>query len=193
MRALDRQRTAWLAAHVLPHEPELRGWLARHRVRGLEVDDVIQETYAILSGLAEVGHITQPRAYLYTTAQSVLLQHVRRARIVSIETVAEIERLDISSDELSPERHAIAGQELRRIGQALATLPDKCRQVFVMRKVEGLSQREIALQLGISENTVEKHVVKGLKLLMVMLGRPPAAGSRTSKVVGDDVLNKQAR
>lgn len=132
---------------------------------------MIQETYAILAGLGEVAHIANPRAYLFTAAQSVLLQQVRRARIVSIESVAEIERLDITQDERSPERHAIAGQELRRIGEALSALPDKCRQVFLLRKVDGLSQREIAARLGISENTVEKHIVKGLRLLMARMGR----------------------
>ncbi|CAG2098326.1 RNA polymerase sigma factor [Xanthomonas arboricola] len=174
MPAIESQRAAWLATQVLPHEPALRRWLRKHAPGNVDCDDVIQETYAILAGLGEVGHIANPRAYLFTAAQSVLLQQVRRARIVSIESVAEIERLDITQDERSPERHAIAGQELRRIGEALAALPDKCRQVFLLRKVDGLSQREIAARLGISENTVEKHIVKGLRLLMARMGRTPA-------------------
>ncbi|MBB3761651.1 RNA polymerase sigma factor [Xanthomonas arboricola] len=174
MPAIDSQRAAWLATQVLPHEPALRRWLRKHAPGNVDCDDVIQETYAILAGLGEVGHIANPRAYLFTAAQSVLLQQVRRARIVSIESVAEIERLDITQDERSPERHAIAGQELRRIGEALAALPDKCRQVFLLRKVDGLSQREIAARLGISEDTVEKHIVKGLRLLMARMGRTPA-------------------
>ncbi|GAE55086.1 hypothetical protein XPR_1721, partial [Xanthomonas arboricola pv. pruni MAFF 301420] len=177
MPAIDSQRAAWLATQVLPHEPALRRWLRKHAPGNVDCDDVIQETYAILAGLGEVGHIANPRAYLFTAAQSVLLQQVRRARIVSIESVAEIERLDITQDERSPERHAIAGQELRRIGEALAALPDKCRQVFLLRKVDGLSQREIAARLGISENTVEKHIVKGLRLLMARMGRTPAPAS----------------
>ncbi|MBB4597792.1 RNA polymerase sigma factor [Xanthomonas arboricola] len=182
MPAIDSQRAAWLATQVLPHEPALRRWLRKHAPGNVDCDDVIQETYAILAGLGEVGHIANPRAYLFTAAQSVLLQQVRRARIVSIESVAEIERLDITQDERSPERHAIAGQELRRIGEALAALPDKCRQVFLLRKVDGLSQREIAARLGISENTVEKHIVKGLRLLMARMGRTPAPAPTASQV-----------
>ncbi|NJC49842.1 UNVERIFIED_ORG: RNA polymerase sigma-70 factor (ECF subfamily) [Xanthomonas campestris] len=181
MPAIDSQRAAWLATQVLPHEPALRRWLRKHAPGNVDCDDVIQETYAILAGLGEVGHIANPRAYLFTAAQSVLLQQVRRARIVSIESVAEIERLDITQDERSPERHAIAGQELRRIGEALAALPDKCRQVFLLRKVDGLSQREIAARLGISENTVEKHIVKGLRLLMARMGRTPSPAQTASQ------------
>src|SRR3546814_7806676 len=113
-----------------------------------------------------VAHIREPRAYLFTTARSVVLQHGRRSRIVAIEAVAEIDRLDIEHDERSPDRHAMAGQELRRIGALIAALPAKCREAFVLRKVQGLSQREIAGRMRISENTVEKHVGKGLRLLM---------------------------
>src|SRR3546814_8845974 len=88
----------------------------------------------------------------------MVLQHVRRSRIVAIEAVAEIDRLDIEHDERSPDRHAMSGQELRRIGALIAALPAKCREAFVLRKVQGLSQREIAGRMRISENTVEKHV-----------------------------------
>lgn len=165
-RDIDRTQPGWLLQSVLQLEPELRGWLLRHLMQGLEVDDVIQETYAILSGLQDTTHIQQPRAYVYATVRSLLQQHLRRGRVVSFENVAEIERLDLPHDERSPERHAIADQELRMIGASIAALPPRCREVFVMRKVEGLSQREIATRMGISENTVEKHIVKGLRLIM---------------------------
>src|SRR3546814_12183153 len=104
--------------------------------------------------LPGVAHIREPRAYLFTTARSVVLQHVRRSRIVAIEAVAEIDRLDIEHDERSPDRHAMAGQELRRIGALIAALPAKCREAFVLRKVQGLSQRAIAGRMRISANTV---------------------------------------
>lgn len=165
MRGFTQQRAQWLAQHVLPHEPALRAWL-RGRVRELaDVDDVVQESYALLAGLDSTAHIQDPRSYLFTTAKSVILQGLRRARVVSIETVGEIERLDLRDEALSPERHASAVQELRRISQHIARLPDKCGEAFTLRKVQGLGQREIAARMGISENTVEKHIGKALRLL----------------------------
>lgn len=169
--ACSDERARWLAGQILPHEPALRAWLSRRLGAGMDVDDVIQESYAVLVELRDVAHIRDSRAYLFTTARSVVLQQVRRSRIVPIEAVAEIDRLSIDHDERSPDRHAAANQELRRISGMIATLPGKCRQAFVLRKVEGLSQREIAKRMGISENTVEKHVGKGLRLLMQALAR----------------------
>ena len=158
-------RALWLARHILPHEPALRRWLRRLAAPQVEVDDVVQETYALLAALEAVDHIRDPRAYFYTAARSVLLQQVRRARIVPIDSMAEIDALRIQQG--SPtETAASEHQQLARLAQLIAGLPGKCRQAFVLRKVHGYSQREIAERMGISENTVEKHIGKGLRLLM---------------------------
>lgn len=190
MKTVDRQRALWLADQVLPHEPALRAWLGARPVVRLEVDDIVQETYAVLAALDDVAHVRNPRAYMFTVARSVLLQHVRRARIVSIETMSEIDRLPTQREERSPDRHAAAHQELRRIGVLIAALPAKCRQAFVLRKVNGLSQREVARRMGISENTVEKHVGKGLRLLMDALGN--GGGRRRTEAAAEIDENGKA-
>ncbi len=169
--ALAAERSLWLAEHVLPCEPTLRAWLQRRLPVHQDVDDVIQETYAILAALADVSHVPQPRAYVYSVAQSVVLQQLRRAQVVSIEAVAEIERVAASGEEACPERTASSRQELARIGALIDSLPDKCRQAFVLRRVEGYSQREIAQRMQISENTVEKHICKGIRVLMDSMKR----------------------
>lgn len=179
--ACSDERARWLAARVLPHEPALRAWLSRRLGAGLEADDVVQEAYAVLVGLDDVSHVRDPRAYFFATARSVVLQHVRRSRIVAIEAVAEIDRLDIDHDERSPDQHALAGEELRRIATLIAALPARCREAFTLRKVQGLSQREIAARMKVSENTVEKHVGKGLRLLMRSLGGDRGAAGNAGK------------
>ncbi|WP_293712493.1 MULTISPECIES: RNA polymerase sigma factor [unclassified Stenotrophomonas] len=169
--ALARDRAGWLAEHVLPCEPGLRDWLRRRLSLRQDVDDVVQETYAILAAMADVSHIQQPRAYVYSVAHSVVLQQLRRAQVVSIEAVAEIDRVAIVGDEVSPERLASSRQELARIGALIDGLPEKCREAFVLRRVEGYSQREIAQRMQISENTVEKHICKGIRVLMDSMKR----------------------
>ncbi len=166
MSPVSQERAIWLAQQVLPHEPALRAWLRRRTTTGLDVDDIVQEAYAILAGLPSVQAIRNPRAYLFTVARSVVLQYIRHSRVVSIDLVAEIDRWSIDEGDNEPERMAGEHQQLRRLAQLLAALPDKCRQAFVLRKVHGLNQQEIAATMKISENTVEKHIGKGLRLLM---------------------------
>jgi RNA polymerase sigma-70 factor (ECF subfamily) len=169
--AQAKERALWLAEHVLPCEPALRNWLQRRLSVRQDADDVVQETYAILAAMADVSHVRQPRAYVYSVAQSVVLQQLRRAQVVSIEAVAEIDHVAICGDEVCPERTASSRQELARIGALIDGLPDKCREAFVLRRVEGYSQREIAQRMQISENTVEKHICKGIRVLMEAMKR----------------------
>jgi RNA polymerase sigma factor (sigma-70 family) len=170
-----QSRTAWLCQHILPHEPALRAWLRRRRIDGLEIDDVVQETYAVLSALPAVGHITSPRAYAFQTAQSLVLRHLRRARIVRIDAIGDVESLTSALDEPSPEQQTAARQEWRRVCALIDALPTKCREAFILRKVEGLSQRAIAQRMGVSESTVEKHIGRALRTLMAALKEPQPA------------------
>src|SRR2546430_11771164 len=59
----------------------------------------------------------------------------------------------------------------RRLAEAIDLLPPKCREAVWMRRVDDLSQREVAMRLGITQKTVEKHVMKGMKLLATLLFR----------------------
>ncbi|MGV8941234.1 MAG: RNA polymerase sigma factor [Lysobacter sp.] len=184
---ISGERAVWLETHVLPHEAALRQWLAQRVHAPIEVDDVLQEAYAAMASLADIRHVQSPRAYFFTVARSLVLQQLRRARIVSIEAVAEVEQLDMVGNLLTPERHATGRQDLRRIAEMIADLPEKCRQAYLLRKVYGYSQREVAEKMGISENTVEKHIGKGLRLLLAAhagdLG-PAAESAGPSEVRG---------
>ena len=108
---------------------------------------------------------------MFEVAKSVILRSLRRSRIVAFEALAEAEALVPPSAEPSPETVAADRQELSRIAALIAGLPTKCREAFTLRKVHGLSQREVAQRMGISENTVEKHVGKGIGVLMKAMGR----------------------
>ncbi len=162
-----RERSQWLAREVLPHEPDVRRWLAG-RVRGLtgiELDDAVQEAYARLCAI-DPSRIVDARGYFFVTARHVVGEVLRRSRIVSIETVADIDALNIVDGGASPERHLSGRQDVERLGRALAKLPAKCRRAFELRKFEELSQKQIAQRMGIAESTVEKHLSKALRLVM---------------------------
>lgn len=180
MRHVGDERALWLSKFVLPHEPALRAWLRRKRVVGLDIDDIVQETYARLAAMASVAEVRDPRTYAFQIAHSVIMSYLRRARIVSIRAAADVEELDTAALELSVERGWESRDELQRLSEVIGSLPDKCREVFILRRVEGLSQREVAQRLGLAESTVEKHMARGIKVLMDVFGRGGKVPAGTS-------------
>ncbi|WP_338424528.1 RNA polymerase sigma factor [Sphingopyxis kveilinensis] len=173
---MDHQtRLRWFAREVLPHEPDLRGWLAG-RVRGLsscDVDEVVQEAYARL-WTADADTIRNARAYLYVTARHIVGEHIRRSRIVAIDLVADLDTLNIVDEEMSVDRRLSGQEELARLHEILQTLPPKCRQAFELKKFQDFSQRRIAEHMGIAESTVEKHLSKALRLVSEAMKQAPA-------------------
>jgi RNA polymerase sigma-70 factor (ECF subfamily) len=181
---IDKERTRWFAQCILPHEPALRRWLARHTIAGIETDDVIQETYSIFAQLEQVDTIRFPRAYLFQVARSVIARHVRRARIVSIQAVGDLERLQHADDTPGPEQCAIAQDELRELTRAIAAMPARTQEAFILRRVEGLSQKEIAARMQVTENTVETHVGRGIRFLGEWFARSSGTDGATGSVSG---------
>ncbi|QJU58318.1 RNA polymerase sigma factor [Sphingomonas sp. AP4-R1] len=171
MSRIDHDRARWLARMICPHEPALRRWLSRRTVVDCyDADDIVQETYARLAALPSVDHIAHPRAYFFQAAFSILANEVRRAQVVPIDAIGELERLEIELPEPTPDVQIEGRQELRLVAEAIAQLPPRCRDAFVLRKVHGLSQREAAQQLGISESTVEKHIATAVRQLARIFG-----------------------
>jgi RNA polymerase sigma factor (sigma-70 family) len=178
--AVSDGRAAWLARNVLPHEPSLRAWLSRRRVFDLEIDDIVQETYAKLAALQTVELIREPRSYMFQTANSVVLSHLRRSRIVSISAAADLDQFGIATTEPGPDQRLEYRDELQELISALASLPKPCRDAFTLRRVACLSQKETAKHLGVSEKTVEKYMAKSVRLLMDIFGRGGKSASAAS-------------
>ena len=160
----DEGRARWMLREVLPHEPALRAWLKRQCAAGLEPEDVIQEAYSLLAARDRVDDIRHPKAYLFQTARSLVAAHVRRARIVPFQALEELDDGDLFEDGPSPERIVSDRDALRRLAQAIAALPPQAQRALILRRVHDLSQQEIARRMGLSENTVEKHIARGASL-----------------------------
>jgi RNA polymerase sigma-70 factor (ECF subfamily) len=171
MEAPYLARSRWLADHVLPHEPGIRAALCRSiQMAPADLDDVIQETYAVLARLESVDTIRDPKTYALQVARSVFLQGLRRNRVIPIGSMTDLAVLGDVDDAPSPEQQAHGQRELRRVEAAISDMPSQVRKVFWLRRVEGLSQRETAAALGLAEHTVEKYSAKGIKFLLRRFG-----------------------
>lgn len=162
---MEESLDAWFKREILAHESMLVRYLTRVWPRKQEVHDLRQETYARVFAAAITARPTSPRSFLFTTAHHLMADHIRRERVVSIEAVGDIEALNVSVDEISAEQRVSAREELKLLARALDLLPPKCRKVVWLRRVEGLSQKEVAERLGVTVKTVEQHVSKGGRML----------------------------
>ena len=157
---------AWVGSNIVPHEADLRARLRRLGVPEDEVSDVVQDAYLKLTRLDDVSHIASGRAYFFTAARNAWLERIRHDRVVRIDSMSSYEGLDVIDDVPGPERQAWARVELQRVRDHIEALPERCRTIFKLRRLEGLSYREIGERLGMPERTVSSDASRGLKRLM---------------------------
>lgn len=165
-----------------PAKPSLVAVLARHYDELVEAvrrrfgdrhaaPDVVHDVCVRLLEAPEKDGVRVPLALLHKIVRDQAISHYRgeRRRLAWIDEHAELH--DRASDEPSPERSHAATRELEQLCNAIAALPPRCQQVFVMHKIHELSQQEVAEQMGISVKAVEKHLRAGMSKCLAWLGR----------------------
>jgi RNA polymerase sigma-70 factor (ECF subfamily) len=170
---------AWVGSNIVPHEAYLRARLRRMAVPEEEISDIVQDAYVRIAQLDGVEHIRNGRAYFFATARAVLLQRVRRNKIVRIDSMTEAEALKLHDEDPGPERYVSARLELARVKALIDALPHPCREIFMLRRIEGVPQREIAERLGLAEHNVEAQARRGLKLILRGLAEGDAVATET--------------
>lgn len=162
---VDDSLDNWFTREILVHEGALMRYLLRTWYQRDEVQDLRQEVYIRVYEAAAKSRPAMPKSFMFTTARHLMTDRLRRARVVSIDAVGDLDALNVLVDEISPERRLSARQELKQLADAFDRLPDRCREVMWLRRVEELPQKEVALRMGIGEKTVEKQIAKGMRLI----------------------------
>jgi RNA polymerase sigma-70 factor (ECF subfamily) len=155
----------WFAREVLAHEPSLMRYLLRVWPQRDEVTDLRQEIYVRVFDAARTIRPAAAKSFLFTAARNLMTDRLRRSRITFIGTRGDVDALEVLVDEISPEQRLAGLQELACLAHAFDSLPPKCRAVMWLRKVEQLSQRDVATRLGVREKAIEKQVARGMRLL----------------------------
>lgn len=160
--------------------------LRRHLTRILgnttEAQDIAHDAYLRVYPAVQKQTAEKPEALLYTTARRLAFNRLKRRRIAPFATAeADLEGAPAAAPGVA--QQVMARQELQQLEQAIAALPEGCRAVLLLRKLEMLSHQEIANRLGIAISTVEKQHARALRLLRASLTRDDA---------GDTSLNSEA-
>lgn len=151
-----------LIAELNEHVSDVHRVLS-HRLREpTDISDVLQELWLKILTLPSTESIRHPRAFLLRVATNLAIDWLRRRsgdlqRRVELDDVAE--QLSLLPNQ---ETMVQARQELRLLDAAIDELPPKCRRAFLLHKLQHWSHKEIADHMGISQNMVEKHVMKAL-------------------------------
>jgi RNA polymerase sigma-70 factor (ECF subfamily) len=165
------EQSRWFLEHVQPHEAMLRAWLRSRFPTGCDIDDIIQEAYIRILRAHDGGELRSPKAFLFTTARNMALDHFRHRQVVGEKSIVDYDVLSVLDEGDAIPEIVAHNQELNFLTEAIQSLPDRCRQVFTLRKIYGMPQNEIADQLGISPRTVSAQLTIGLQKCTAYFGQ----------------------
>ncbi|AMK76010.1 MULTISPECIES: RNA polymerase sigma factor [Methylomonas] len=132
--------------------------------------DLSQETYLRLLRKDSLAHTENLTGYLFRTAERLSIDFIRQHQ----RSGAKAQTLDdeLACPHIQPEDFAILSQQCERLLLAIASLPRQCRHILLLRKIDELSYAQVAEQLGISEKTVQRQLVKAMLHCHQMLNDP---------------------
>ena len=158
---IDRARHI-LARLVEAHYEELRAFVRRRVGSASAAQEIVQETWVRVASDPPARDPDQPLAYLYRVAANLAVDRQRRERLEARHLVPGAAPPDRPDSAPGPERTAAAREALAILERAVDELPERCRAAFLLYRGRGLSMRETAAALGITEKTVEKHVARAM-------------------------------
>lgn len=144
------------------YKSSLKYFISSYLVNTQDVDDVCQETFLRTYKSSLESDIQKPKSFMFRVAKNLIFSDFRRAANQLNEYVEDIDIVDSTIDSDDLEHNILAQEKLGIMCEAIASLPNKCRQAVVMRKVYGLSTKDIAKRMNISPTTVSNYITKGM-------------------------------
>jgi RNA polymerase sigma factor (sigma-70 family) len=162
MRPEDSDQARWFAEHLQPHQATLEAWLRNRFPAGLDIENIVQEACVCTFNAYADGKLRSPKAFLFGTARNLALRSMRSRKVRGEDNLLPIDTMELLDESEGVYETIVRNQELEILTSAIQALPDKCRQIFTLRKVYGMTQKEIARELDISPRTVNAQITIGL-------------------------------
>jgi len=140
----------------------LKRFLARFLSRQQDIEDVAQEAYLRAYITEQRESIEQPKAFLFRVARNLALTRLSRKSRQITDYIEEAGDNIVAETAAACDEEVEAQQMFGIYCEAVASLPEKCRQVFLLRKVHGLSHKDIGERMGLSISSVEKYLREGI-------------------------------
>ncbi len=157
----DQER--WFLDNLKVHESMLRSWLESRFPPECDIEDVLQESYLRVLRANENGAVKSAKAFLFATARNLAVDRLRRHNFLRADSLVESDVLSVLDDNEGIEETISRNEELEVLTEAIQSLPDRCRKIFTLRKVYGMSQKDIAERMGISICTVSAQLTIGVR------------------------------
>ncbi len=158
---IDQEK--WFSENLQPHEAMLRSWLESRFPSECDIDDVLQESYLRVLKAKEREELKSPKAFLFATARNLAVDRVRRLNFLRTESLVENDVLSVLDEHEDVSETISRNQELEILTEAIQALPERCRRIFTLRKVYGMSQNDIASKMEISVCTVSAQLTIGVR------------------------------
>lgn len=149
----------------LQHQAAIKRVLGRY-VPPEERNDILQEAFLKAYAAEMTTTVYDPKAFLFRVAKNLAISEMTKKSRSETDYLEDLSGSEVLEDERSGsvEAHIDGRRKLFVLSQALAHLPEECQRVFLMRKLDGLRIKQIAIRLNVSVSTVEKRLAKALLL-----------------------------
>ena len=144
------------------HEASLRRYISSFFITPQDIDDISQETFLRSFESNIKNNIQQPKSFMYRVAKNLIFSEYRRSSYKLTDYIEDMEDVDEPLDIANLENDLDAQHKLGLFCEGLASLPEQCRRVVVMRKVYGLSIKEISKRLDMPTSTINWNIAKGM-------------------------------
>lgn len=167
----ENDHAKWFAAEVQPHDASLKSYLRSTYPAVRDVDDLVQECYLRLWRAHLLAPVRSAKSFLFQVARNLAVDLARRKQRSPVIPCPDLDAWDVMEDRPGTAEIACTLEELDLLAQAIEALPSRYREVMILRQIKGVSQKEIALRLGLSELSVQTYVVRGLRRLEASMRR----------------------